>query len=88
MLGKVLIHLDPRPFALAVASSGVIQCVDEGFDIPAALLQPSDGIGELSSSGCVFLKQPVSFLAELHSVTIEAGAPAWNLPESTIRPIR
>ncbi len=72
MLGKVFIHLDPRPFALTVEPSDVIQGVDEGLDIPAALPQPLDRIGELLSSGSVILEQPIPFLAELHHVTIGA----------------
>ncbi len=91
MLGKVFIHLDPRPFALTVEPSDVIQGVDEGLDIPAALPQPLDRIGELLSSGSVILEQPIpssqSFITS-RSEPLKASRPAWKRPGFKVRLIR
>ncbi len=44
MLGKMLVHFDPRPFAPSVKSTGLIQRVYESFDILAlaAAAEPFD----------------------------------------------
>lgn len=71
MLGKVPVHLDPRPFAPSVKSTGLIQCVYESFDILvlAAATEPFHCLGKLSCSGCIIVQQPIPFLAKHHGAT-------------------
>ena len=56
VLGKVLIHLDARPFAPAVNPSGLVKGVDECFDFVAGFSQLLNGFAKLARSGCVLVQ--------------------------------
>jgi len=77
VLGKVLIHLDPRPFAPSVKATGLIQRVYESFDIlaVAAAAEAFHRVGKLSCPGYIIVQQAISFLTRHHGATrILSGA--------------
>lgn len=76
----MFVHLDPRPFAPSVKSTGLIQRVYERFDIlgVAAAAEPFHCIAKLSCSGCIIAQQPISFLTKHRGATIVS----WLLPRT------
>jgi hypothetical protein len=72
MLGKMLVHFDPRPFAPSVKSTGLIQRVYERFNIlaVAAAAEPFHCVGKFLRSDSIIVQQPISFLTKHHGAAI------------------